>query len=125
MTVLRSIQSLGCLAALFMVLSCGSSSTPDSTPFTEHRPSNATQATKLLGEDCTLNGSAICQSRVCGHFAPSPDKGYFCTRQCEAVENCPQGWNCNQVFPTTKGRICVPPPAWNGSVAILRDGGVE
>lgn len=125
MTVLSTIQRMGCVAALLTAVSCGSSPWPDSTPFTEHRTSKATLAVKHLGEDCTSTGSSICLSHVCGHFASLPDRGYFCTRPCEAVENCPRDWHCNQVYPTPKGRLCVPPPGWDGKVAILRAGGVE
>src|SRR2546426_12697661 len=123
MSVLRMVQASGCLAAWLLAGSSGSAPSSDSEPFREHRPSLATSATRQLGEDCTLNGYAICLSGLCGHFAVSAGTGYFCTRKCDVTENCPQNWDCNQVHPSAK--ICVPPSSWNGGAAALRVGGVE
>jgi hypothetical protein len=129
MNVVRKIQRLGFIVALLTACACGSSPNSRSEVFTEHRPVAGTTAqtpSRHLGEDCTANGYAICLSRLCGHFAASPSRGYFCSRTCETFQNCPRDWKCNQVFPTaTRGSMCVPPSNWDGGVALLLDGGVE
>src|SRR5207248_1212479 len=95
-------------------------------PFGEHRPSKTVNiATRHLGEDCTAAGYRYCISQLCGHFASAPESGYFCTRKCGASVDCPQQWNCAQVFPGPGGSLCVPPAAWHAAVAFMRDGGVE
>lgn len=125
MTLSATRGILGGIAILFAVSSCGSSPSPTPMPLTEHRAVASSQATKLLGEDCTVNGSTICRSGACGHFAPLPEKGHFCTRRCNTSEDCPQDWNCNQFYPTPQGRICVPPSTWDGRVALLRQGQIQ
>lgn len=112
-------------AFLLIGASCGSSPKQGATPFTEPRVTSASRATKQLGEDCAANGSSVCLSGICGHFAPLPSNGHFCTRGCTTAGDCPEGWSCNQVYPTPRGWACVPPPNWSSKAIVVRGGGAE
>src|SRR3989454_5896416 len=108
MSVLRMVQASGCLAAWLLAGSSGSAPSSDSEPFREHRPSLATSATRQLGEDCTLNGYAICLSGLCGHFAVSAGTRYFFTRKNNVTAKNPPKLGCHHVHPTPQKYV--PPP---------------
>jgi hypothetical protein len=113
-----------CVAAFYF--GCSNGSSQQTMPFSEHRPAEPVGgAARHLGEDCTAAGYQACVSQLCGHFNPAPESGYFCTRRCAALVDCPRHWNCAQVFPGEGGSLCVPPAAWDAGVAVLRDGGIE
>lgn len=114
----------GSVAAIWV--GCSSGSLQDAAPFAEHRSSaQVTVATLHLGEDCASAGYAGCRSKVCGHFSPSPQAGYFCTRSCVRGSDCPRDWTCAQVFPSSDGMLCVPPSRWRAQVAMLPHGASE
>lgn len=124
MSAMGRIRSGVAGVILCVVTACS----PDATsraPLTEHRPGRATVAVKHLGENCATSGGSECLSGLCGHFAASPDEGYFCTRRCEGPDNCPRDWHCNQVHPSPRGRMCVPPAGWKDQVAVLASGQKE
>jgi hypothetical protein len=113
-----------CIAAF--CFGCSNGSSRETVPFSEHRPAEAVRvATQHLGQDCSAAGYRACVSQLCGHFSPAPESGYFCTRKCATSVDCPQDWNCAQVFPSEAGSLCVPPAGWHARVAILRNGGIE
>lgn len=113
-----------CVAAV--CVSCSSGTTTDARPLAEHRPSAlVAAAARHLGEDCATGGYRSCISRLCGHFAPAPESGYFCSRACTRSVDCPRDWNCAQAFPAPGGSVCVPPAGWRAGVAVPRDGGLE
>jgi hypothetical protein len=96
---------------------CSKSQTEPATAkevLTEHRPLRAEKATKQLGEDCTANGDSACLSGVCLHVKPGRKEGYVCSRACQSSQECPQNWQCAQVYPTPQGRLCVPSPSGHG-----------
>lgn len=77
-------------------LGCSNGSSRDAVPFSEHRPSKALNEGALhLGEDCGAGGSTACLSHLCGHFAATPESGYFCTRTCSVLSDCPRDWACS------------------------------
>ncbi|EPX57548.1 hypothetical protein D187_009822 [Cystobacter fuscus DSM 2262] len=77
-------------------------------PLTEPRPLRAEKATKQLGEDCRENGASACLSGLCLHVKPGRHEGYVCSQPCQGDAECPTSWRCAQVYPTPKGRLCVP-----------------
>jgi hypothetical protein len=115
------------LLASLTFLACSNDRGTEAVPFSEHRPSRAVSSAMLhLGEDCSQTGYEGCRSALCGHFSAAPEGGYFCTRSCTSLLDCPGGgWTCAQVFPGEGGTMCVAPANWQGSVAVMSDGGVE
>jgi hypothetical protein len=75
----------------------------------EHRTALTTQATKKLGQDCTVHGRSECLTGLCLHTGAEPDKGYVCTQVCHAATECPPEWHCEQLHPGSAQRVCVPP----------------
>jgi hypothetical protein len=90
---------------------------------TEHRPlTAASPPSRSVGEDCTTYGRAECLSGICLHVKPQPDSGYFCSKRCRGLEECPEGWRCARLVPGgAEDGVCQPPSAWVSAVASPRD----
>lgn len=70
---------------------------------------------RAVGESCATGGASECQEGfVCLHTQPHPDEGWFCSKRCEDVRDCPGGaagaWTCGEYYPGH--RACAPPAGW-------------
>lgn len=91
---------------------------------TEHRAVEAGTRQRQVGEDCTRGSHSDCASGLCLHASSQgsslPGAGYFCSRTCQAVSDCPVDWRCQQVMPGVAEQLCVPPSGWTASAATPR-----
>ena len=114
-TLLRGAVAIGVISSCFAFSACGSifnSEAPQrgrGNVVSEHQFLTAAQATKQLGEDCTLYGASECISELCLHYKHDPASGYVCSRKCESDTNCPAGWRCVSTYPSAGSEFCVPP----------------
>ena len=113
--LLRGAAAICLIGSYFASSACGSlfnSEAPErrrGNVVTEHHFLTAAQATKQLGEDCTLYGASECISELCLHYKHDPASGYVCSRKCESDTNCPAGWRCVSTYPSAGSEFCVPP----------------
>jgi len=96
------------------------SSPNEGAVLTEHRTTPAARATQGLGQSCTVHGASECLSGVCLHTGADQDDGYFCSVTCKAAEECPEQWQCAQVYPNVAQRVCIPPSDWKAALAKPR-----
>ena len=59
---------------------------------------------------------------ICLHVKPQPNAGYFCSKKCRDLEECPEGWRCASLVPGgAEDGVCQPPSAWVSAAASPRD----
>ena len=123
---MRNIRRWLLATALLIAVACGVEIgvhhlVGGNTPvLTEHRPLQASGASKELGEDCAQHGETECRSRFCLHVSPDRNAGYFCSRSCATSQDCPLDWSCAQIYPSAQASACVPPPNWASKLAAVR-----
>lgn len=121
---MRIVRKLRVGVGLMGMLACTrepvESSPSEDAVLTEHRTALAAQATQGLGENCTTHGASECLSGVCLHTGTERDDGYFCSVNCTAAKECPEQWQCAQVYPGVAQRVCVPPSDWKAALAKPR-----
>lgn len=118
------MRGLGCGWFVVVVMpvfsSCESLSSSASPPqaatvvTAPRRQALTTTSAAAVGEVGTacLAGRHVCQTGLCLHVDPHPDRGYVCTASCRDERNCPAGWRCGARLAGQPERWCVPPPDW-------------
>ncbi len=73
---------------------------------------------KPVGGDCTAGRTSDCASGLCVKGTFDFDAGYYCSKECASVADCPSAlWACVEAMPGPHGRICTP--------ATIVDGGTS
>jgi hypothetical protein len=70
---------------------------------------------RSVGESCLEHGESECSSGLCIHVG-GRGQGYFCSRSCRELSDCPRGWRC---LTSLDSRFCVPPRGWAGEPTPL------
>jgi hypothetical protein len=89
----------------------------------EHRLAVATVATKAVGEECSGAGASECSTGLCLHTGLERERGYFCSRACKALSDCPERWECRPMLPGEVTRVCIPPEGWATQAVETKRGG--
>ena len=78
---------------------------------TEWRPRtlSSDEPKREVSESCVDAGDSACLSGRCVHASGAGlGQGYFCTKACTQSEECPAGWPCAILDPTTREGLCQP-----------------